>query len=147
MKTTVVLPRQSPNILFRLIWFCVCGWWLGAWVTALGYILCVSVIGLPAGLVLLNRLPHVMTLRGSSRVVQVQATACSTQVIVGARVRQRSFLLRGLYFFLIGWWFAALWLALAWVLVLVWLPTLGLSLALACVLFDRVPGVLTLRRT
>jgi hypothetical protein len=52
-------------------------------------------------------------------------------------------LLRAVYFLLIGWWFSAVWLLLAWVLTLV---TGGLALPLSFWMFDRVPALTTLAR-
>jgi len=53
------------------------------------------------------------------------------------------FLLRALYFILIGWWFSAIWLILAWLLTGL---SLGLGLPLAFWMFDQVPAITTLAR-
>ena len=54
---------------------------------------------------------------------------------------------RALYFLLVGWWADGLWLTLAWLMVAIWPVTLGVSLAPAFLMFDRLPAVMTLRRT
>jgi uncharacterized membrane protein YccF (DUF307 family) len=59
----VNVGKTGPNFLVRAIYFLLIGWWFGfLWLNA-GYFLCLTVIGLPIGLVMLNRLPAVITLR------------------------------------------------------------------------------------
>lgn len=53
---------EQRNILLRAVYFVLIGWWLSlAWMF-IGYILCLTVIGLPFGIWILNRLPEVTTL-------------------------------------------------------------------------------------
>jgi uncharacterized membrane protein YccF (DUF307 family) len=53
--------EQSPLVI-RLAYFIVIGWWLSAlWMTA-AYALMVTIIGLPLGMMLVNRLPFVFSL-------------------------------------------------------------------------------------
>ena len=59
---------------------------------------------------------------------------------VAAR-NQRSFLVRAIYFLLIGWWFSAVWLVLAWLLAV---TIIGLPAAQW--MFFRVNAILTLQR-
>lgn len=50
------------NIFFRAIYFLLVGWWASLiWMT-IGYLLCLTIIGLPFGIWMLNRLPEVTTL-------------------------------------------------------------------------------------
>ena len=51
--------------------------------------------------------------------------------------QQRPFVIRALYFLLVGWWASALWLSVAWGLMSV---TLGLGLPLAFWMFNRASG-------
>jgi uncharacterized membrane protein YccF (DUF307 family) len=57
--TTV--PQQS--FLARAVYFILVGWWFGAIWSVIAWLLCVSLIGLPFGVMMYNRLPAVMTLR------------------------------------------------------------------------------------
>jgi uncharacterized membrane protein YccF (DUF307 family) len=57
------LARPEVNILIRVIYFIAIGWWLGAIALKAGWLLCVTIIGMPLGLLLLNQLPAIMTLR------------------------------------------------------------------------------------
>lgn len=53
---------QQVSMLVRMIYFCFVGWWLGMFWLGLALGFCVSIIGLPIGLMMLNRLGAVMTL-------------------------------------------------------------------------------------
>jgi hypothetical protein len=119
--------------------------WLGLFATVIGWVLCVLVLTLPVGLLILNRLPQIMTLRPPSRSTQVTYANGVTMITTNVGSRQLPFLLRAVYFVFIGWWLTALWLVLAWVFVAFTPVTLGMSLVPAFMMFNRVPQVLTLR--
>jgi uncharacterized membrane protein YccF (DUF307 family) len=53
---------QQVNFLARAVYFICFGWWLGFIWAYLGYALCLTILGLPLGLMMLNRLPAVLTL-------------------------------------------------------------------------------------
>lgn len=140
----VVVQNQDsgPNMLVRVLWFLFLGLWLGAISTTLGWLLIVSIIGLPLGLLIINRLPQIMTLKPTPSHLQVMVQNGVVFVQQG-KVRQQPFMLRALYFVLVGWWVSFLWLSIAWALIGV---TLGLGLPLAFWMFNRVPAVTTLAR-
>lgn len=142
MGNPVVVVNQSrgPGCLIRILWFLCLGLWLGAIVTVLAWGLIVTIIGLPLGLWLLNRLPQIMTLSPAKQGVGVTIIN-GTTVISTTSVSQHGFLARAIYFLVIGWWFSAIWLILAWSLV-----ALILTMPLAFWMFDRVPQVTTLAR-
>lgn len=54
---------------------------------------------------------------------------------------QRPWIIRAIYFLLIGWWFSALWLSLAWFIAI---TIIGLPVAQS--MFMRVNATLTLQR-
>lgn len=140
----VVVQNQDsgPNMLVRVLWFLFLGLWLGAISTTLGWLLIVSIIGLPLGLLIINRLPQIMTLKPTPSHLQVTVQNGVVFVQQG-KVQQQPFMLRALYFVLVGWWVSFLWLSIAWALIGV---TLGLGLPLAFWMFNRVPAVTTLAR-
>lgn len=139
----IVQPQeQGPGCLIRILYFLLVGLWLGGIVTVAAWVLNITIIGLPLGLWLLNRLPQIMTLKPVKRQARV--------MVVDGKVSYREsglpqppFLLRALYFILIGWWFSALWLGLAWLLTGL---SLGLGLPLAFWMFDQTPAITTLAR-
>jgi len=53
---------NQTNILFRGLYFLFVGWWASLLWMSIGYLLCLTLIGLPFGIWMLNRLPEVTTL-------------------------------------------------------------------------------------
>jgi uncharacterized membrane protein YccF (DUF307 family) len=141
---TVVVVNQAtgPGLLVRALYFLFIGLWLGFVCTELAWLLNLTIIGLPLGLLILNRLSQIMTLKLTTAGLQVSVQNGVVVVQQGHRVLQ-PFLLRALYFLLIGWWLSLIWLNLAWALAGF---TLGLGLSLSFWMFNRAPAVTTLRR-
>lgn len=142
----VYRQTDEPNYAVRRLWILLIGSWLGGLCLIAGYLLCLTVIKLPAGLVLLNRIPSIMTLRPLTPATYSMDADGIGSPKAERRTAQVPFLLRALYFVLVGWWFTALWLTLAWIFIYVWSLLRGKSLAPAFMLFDHVPTVLTLQR-
>ena len=145
VETTIHAPAQSPaqppvveqaapNILLRILYLVFIGWWLGAIVSAIAWLFNVTVIGLPVGLYLINRLPTIITLRPSTQ-WRVE------DGVLKQGAKQRPFLFRAVFFVLIGWWFSGLWLALAFLCLV---TIIGIPLAL--LMYERAAAVTTLRR-
>ena len=132
----VIVPASGPNVIIRLIWFLVIGWWLGALVSAVAWVLNVTIIFLPLGLWLINRLPTVITLRPQNRQWQLAGG------VLQQGQQQRAFLLRALWFVVIGWWFSGVWMLLAYLFLL---TVIGLLVAFW--MYGRVGAVTTLYRS
>jgi uncharacterized membrane protein YccF (DUF307 family) len=137
-STTIVRQERSVNLILRIIYFIVFGLWFSAIWASVAWVLCVTIIGLPFGLWMLNRLPQVTTLRPQRNDLVVQADGA----IYRADLRQRPFLVRAIWFLLVGWWLSALWLAAAWSLC-----TVIIGMPLGFWMFNRVPAIITLART
>ncbi len=61
--TTVVTPVPQYNLLLRAIYFLLIGWWLsGLWLET-AYLFCLTIIGLPLGFWMFDRVPFVASLR------------------------------------------------------------------------------------
>ena len=138
----VIHNESGPGLLVRALYFIFIGIWLGLFWVLLAWIFNLTIIGLPLGLAMINRLPQVMTLRP----VRVQTSVemrDGVAVMRQATLKQRPFLLRALYFLLIGFWFSLVWMLLAWLFTLV---TLGLGFPLSFWMFDQVPALTTLSR-
>ncbi len=59
-----VRPRQ-PNFLLRVLYFFLIGWWAAALWAGVALACCATIIGLPVGLAMLNRLGFILTLHES----------------------------------------------------------------------------------
>jgi uncharacterized membrane protein YccF (DUF307 family) len=57
-----IVKTEQRNLFVRAIYFVLIGWWLSLIWMALGYLLCISIIGLPFGIWILNRLPEITSL-------------------------------------------------------------------------------------
>jgi uncharacterized membrane protein YccF (DUF307 family) len=87
---------------------------------------------------MLNRLPQVSTLQPARQ--NVVFTESGRAYL--NEMRQHNFLLRVLYFVLVGWWFSALWLTVAWAL-----SASIIGIPIAFWMINRTPGVMTLANT
>jgi uncharacterized membrane protein YccF (DUF307 family) len=131
-----VAQPAGPSLLVRAIWFIFIGWWLGLIVLWVAWLLNMTIIGLPLGLWLINRLPTVITLRPQEQTWRVVGNAWRRGQ------EQAPFLLRAVYFVLIGWWLSLVWMKVAYVLLI---TIIGLPLAFW--MFNRVGAVTTLYRS
>lgn len=136
--STIVVRNRGPNLLIRALYFFFVGLWLSSIWATVAWVFCVTIIGLPLGLWMLNRLPQVTTLQPQRNDLVITANGMAYM----RNIQQRPFLIRAIYFLFIGWWFSALWLGLAWALC-----TVIIGLPLGFWMFNRVPAVITLART
>jgi uncharacterized membrane protein YccF (DUF307 family) len=86
---------------------------------------------------MLNRLPQVTTLRAED----AQLVAGRSGEIYATEVTQHPFLLRTIYFVLVGWWLSAVWISIAWAL-----SAVVIGIPFGFWMFGRVPAIITLRR-
>jgi uncharacterized membrane protein YccF (DUF307 family) len=133
MNNTVVTVRQGPGCLLQILWFIFVGWWLGAAAVGVAYLLFLPILTIPIGIAVLNNVPLLMALRQPPQLVTPYGPVS---------VRQINFIVRAIWFIFVGWWLAALILAIAYLLCL---TIIGMPLGF--ILFDATPGFLTLRRT
>ncbi|NPV76663.1 MAG: YccF domain-containing protein [Anaerolineae bacterium] len=141
MATTEIKTNQNPGCLVQILWFAFVGWWLGqAWMVA-AWICMVTIFGIPLGVWMLNRIPKVMALREPASVVRITTRPDGSIQKEAVDVRQVNIVLRALYFLLIGWWFTALWLELAYAISM---TVIGLPIGFW--MFDLAPALLTLKR-
>jgi uncharacterized membrane protein YccF (DUF307 family) len=140
---TATYFRQEPNVPFilRVLWFFLIGWHVTLYWIVAAWVLNLTLVGMPLGLWMLNRVPLVLTLRAlrGYAVAQVRDGR-----IVEWRYQGRPqvfFVIRLIYFLLIGWWFSLIWSLLAWLLCV---SIIGLPFGV--LMFNRLPGVTTLMR-
>lgn len=133
----VIQRNDGPGLLIRAVYFILFGWWFSGIWAVVAWILCLTIIGLPFGLYMLNRLPQVVTLRPS----RSDLVLTTTGRVIERDVPQLPFLIRALYFLLIGWWLSAVWIAIAWAL-----NASIIGMVIGFWMFDRVPALITLSR-
>jgi uncharacterized membrane protein YccF (DUF307 family) len=141
--TTNSYTRESPGFPFilRVLWFIFIGWHVTFWWVLAAWVLNLTIIGMPLGLWMLNRVPLVLTLR-TQRTYAVGETREDGAVEWRTQgVPQNPFILRAIYFLLIGWWFSLVWSLLGWLLCV---TIIGLPLGV--LMLNRLPEVTTLMR-
>lgn len=132
-----VATMQPPlvNLLVRAIWFLFVGVWLGQMWLVVAWLFNLTLVGMPLGIWMLNKMPQVMTLRPNQQPVYVQGHGMYMQ-------RQQTgapFVVRAVYFVLIGWWVSFLWLQFAWLF-----AASVIGLPLAFLMFERTATIATL---
>ncbi len=127
---------KSPNIILRVIWFVLVGWWLAGILSVAAWALNATIIGLPIGLWIINRLPFAATLRSPSSPYRLD------EGILRPGREQHPLLLRAIYFVLVGWWLSGIWMAVAYALLLTIIGMPG-----AFWMYGRIGAVTTLYRT
>lgn len=118
------------RFLGRATWFLLLGWWLALLWGGLAYLLCVSVVLLPLGAAMFNRLPQVLTLEPVAR-----------DPFTGSRAREQPLWIRAGWFFLVGWWLGLIFFKVGYLLCL---SVVGIPFGLW--FLHRVPLAMTLKQ-
>jgi uncharacterized membrane protein YccF (DUF307 family) len=140
-NTAQIHATSGFPFILRVLWFIFIGWHVTFWWVLAAWLLNLTIIGMPLGLWMLNRVPLVLTLR-TQRTYAVSETRSDGVVEWHAQgVRQNPFILRAIYFVLIGWWFSLIWSLLGWLLCV---TIIGLPLGV--LMLNRLPEVTTLMR-
>jgi uncharacterized membrane protein YccF (DUF307 family) len=138
--TIIITDRGGPGFLVRIVWYILVGWWLSGLAIAVGWLLAITIIGLPLAFAIFNRIPAIMTLRG--RTLMYEATVQDGVTYLKGRTHdQHSLLVRAVYFILVGWWLGGLWMLASWLISL-----RIITLPLGVWMMNRVGGVMTLLR-
>jgi uncharacterized membrane protein YccF (DUF307 family) len=107
---------------------------------AIAWFFIALIITMPLGLMMVNKLPFLVSLKQATTEYQIAVQGAVTRIQQVER-RQVAMIGRILYFLLIGWWLSGLWMTLAW-----FLGVTIIGLPLTIIMYDRVPAVTTLRR-
>ena len=139
-QTVFVQRAEEPGCLVQSLWFLFVGWWLGAAAITVAWVLNVTIIGLPLGMAILNHIPKLLALQSPERYDQAVSRG-GTTVLRETDLPEHNFLLRAIYFLLIGWWWSGVWLTIAYALcaTIILLPV-GLGM------FRATPAMTTLKR-
>ena len=137
--TKIQQPVRELPFLIRVIWFFVFGWELaGVWILA-AWVLNLTILGLPLGLWMIDRVPQVLTLKARPGAYVTELESGKSRYLPAPNP---PFLIRAIYFILIGWWFSLLWAAVAWALC----ATI-LFLPIGVPMLHALPFVTTLHRS
>lgn len=136
----VNIQQHQHSLFARALYFISIGWWAGLIWLNIGYFFVLTIIGLPIGLMMLNRLPVVLTLRPPSQSININITGSTTNINISG-VQQVNFLLRALYFIFVGWWvgFAWSWVAYMMFVFIVTIPV-------GAMMLNTLPAIITLRK-
>ncbi len=138
---TIILQRSGePGCLIQILWFIIIGWWLGGLAISLAWVLNLTIIGLPLGMLILNNIPKILALQNPEKYLKT-ISQDGKVTIVETNMPQFNFFLRALFFLLIGWWWSGIWLAIAYALC----ATI-LLLPIGLWMFRLTPLMTTLRR-
>ncbi len=139
--TPVVETKQGPGLLVRAVWFVFVGWWLTGITSTVAWFAMVTIIGLPLGIWLINRIPTFLTLRPRSGEVYAWTDQYGSTRYAAAPIQQPPWWIRGLWFIVVGWWASALVMSIGFLLVV-----LIITLPLGLMIYNRVPLVASLYR-
>jgi uncharacterized membrane protein YccF (DUF307 family) len=118
------------SLVVRAVWFVFVGWWATIAVVEIAWALNVTVVGLPIGIWLINRVPTVQSLAEPRSLDEGEDPP-----------RQPSIVVRATYFVVVGWWLSFLWANAAAVL-----SASIVGLPLGFWMFNRLPYVTSLHR-
>lgn len=138
MSSKTGRPVSEIPFLVRVLWFFIIGWELsGVWIL-IAWALNATIIGLPLGLWMIDRVPQVLTLKSRSGSWLVNKKNGVSQFLPK---QQPALIIRAIYFLLFGWWFSLLWAAFAW-----FLCATIIGLPLGVMMLHSLPTVTTLRQ-
>ena len=129
---------DGSNMLVRALWFLFIGWWLSGLAILVAYLACATVIGLPLGFAIFNRLPSIITLRSRTKKSSVEVKD-GVAYITGGKVPQYPMWARAIWFLFAGLWLGGIYLGVAWLLCV---SIIGLPIGL--VMLNRTGAVMTL---
>ncbi|QIO21338.1 YccF domain-containing protein [Haloarcula sp. JP-L23] len=119
---------DQRSLLVRAVWFVLVGWWLtGVWLS-IAWLLNVTIIGIPLGIKMINRVPLVLSLKRRETLVEESDGGS-----------QHSLLVRAVWFLLVGWWASGIWTGVAYTLTL---TIVGIPLAVW--MYNQLPYVVSL---
>lgn len=127
-------------LILRLAWFICIGMPVGLFCINAGWLCMITIIGIPLGLWIFNRIPMIMTLQLDPE-DRYRLQLAENEVFQG-RVVQWPLLLRLIWLVLIGWWLSLFWVNIAY---LFSVTVIGLPVGFW--MFNRLPGVIFLTRT
>lgn len=121
---------DGHSLIVRGIWFVAVGWWLTGVLLSAAWVLNLTIVGLPVGIKLINRVPKALTLKST------EGSDIDRMEFGKRSGRSPGLLVRGVYFVLVGWWASFLWTGIAYVLCLS-----VIALPVGIKMFNKLPKV------
>jgi len=119
---------DQRSLFVRAAWFLLVGWWAtGLWLSV-AWLLNVTIVGIPLGIKMINRVPFVLSLKRRDAIVESSDGGT-----------QHSLVVRAVWFLLVGWWASGVWTGVAYALSV---TIVGLPLAIW--MYNRLPWVVSL---
>jgi uncharacterized membrane protein YccF (DUF307 family) len=140
-RATTTVYERGPNLLVRFLWWLFIGWWASGIAVAIAWVALITIIGIPLGIWIINRLPTILTLRPRTRHWSLGQDQYGNTVVADMGRPQVPWPIRGIWFVVVGWWASAIWMVIAW---LIQLTVIGIPIAL--LMFNRTPFVASLYR-
>ena len=133
--------ERGPSLLVRFIWWLFIGWWTSGVAVTIAWFALITIIGIPLGIWIINRLPSILTLRPRTRHWTLGQDEQGRTLVIERGRPQVAWPIRGVWFVLVGWWASAFWMSVAW---LIQLTVIGIPIAL--LMFNRTPFIASLYR-
>ncbi len=127
------------KFLVRVLYFVLIGWWLAILWSLMAYIFCVSIVAMPVGVMMFNRIPLILTLKPVYQENVYYRTDTGDEVKVARR--ELPMVIRIIYFILLGWELTGIWVIISLILCL---TIVGMPLGIT--MLNHVPLVLTLKQ-
>ena len=140
VEQTISTGRSGPHFALRILWYLFIGWWLTGISLAVGYVAGLTIIGLPLAFWIFNRTGTILTLRPRTQTTTITVSG-GVATVTREHQKQRSLLLRAIYFVLIGWWAALVWMIVAY---FICLTIIGIPIGI--MMLNRLPEIYTLHR-
>jgi uncharacterized membrane protein YccF (DUF307 family) len=137
---TVIAAKGGPGLVIRAIWFILIGWWATGILLSVAWLLSLTIILLPIAYVLFNVVPTVLTLRPRRTHITTEVRDGVMHITHG-NIPQRTFLLRAVWFVLVGWWLSAVFIVVGYALCLT-----VILIPVGVMVLNRIPEGMTLRR-
>lgn len=128
------MSNGSPSLIIRAIWFVCVGWWLTGILIGVAWFLNLTIVGLPVGIKLINKVPKALSLKEYDT-----SDDADFDMRRGSSGGSPNLLVRGVYFVLVGWWLSFIWMGLAY---LVTLSVVGLPVGIK--MYNKLPYVVSL---
>jgi hypothetical protein len=87
-----IILRSQAGCLVQFIYFLFIGWWLGGIALSIAYFLFLTIIGIPLGVMIINKIPYLIALRQTEPIIS----------FAGVNTPQHSLLIRAIWFSLVG---------------------------------------------